>query len=164
MTIQYDQKPEDFEAASRLLQRKVQYISFGIWVVLGAIIQPSIRIAMAQGETFSQALHDVVGPKAVVLFAIFLFPLFLWLQPIFTSRRIVARPVEWTFLEEGVEVRTPVSSSHLRWDAFVKFREDRKVLLLYIQKGQAQFIAKRVLSAEQLVELQEIVSRHVKKA
>lgn len=164
MTFQYEQRPEDFAAASRLLQHKVQYISFVSWLVLLGITLPAIRVAMAQGDAFSHALHEVVASKIGLILVTFLFPVALWLQPSFAARKIVTRPVEWTFQNEGIEVKTSVSSAHLRWDAFLKFREDRKVLLLYVQKGQAQFIPKRVLTVEQIRELRALILAHVPKA
>jgi YcxB-like protein len=77
--------------------------------------------------------------------------------------RTILRTVDWKLADEGVEIQSEVSSTRIRWEAFIKSREDRKVFLLYVQKNSAQFIPKRVLSAEQLSELRDIVSRHVKK-
>ena len=96
-----------------------------------------------------------------LLGAFFLF--LAWLLPRAMTWRTILRTVEWKLTDEGVEIQSEVSSTRIRWEAFIKSREDQKVFLLYVQKNSAQFIPKRVLSAEQLGELRDIVSRHVKK-
>ena len=94
-----------------------------------------------------------------------LFFLFLvWLQPRLAARKAILRIVEWRFSDEGVHIQSDVASSDILWKAFIRFREGSKVLLLYTQKGQANFIPKRAMDSSQLDELRNLINAHVTKA
>jgi len=98
-----------------------------------------------------------------VVVLVVVFAALLWLSPRLAARKFILRKVAWDLTEDDVHIDTEVSSGQLQWAAFQKYRETPKVFLLYIQKAQAQFIPKRVLSEEQLVELRGLLERHVKK-
>jgi hypothetical protein len=163
MVLRYEQKREDVAAASRLMTYKTRYFLIGLWLFVLVTNIPDIRRSIAHGGTLRDALNQDAGLflTLVLLGAFFLF--LAWLLPRAMAWRTILRTVDWKLADEGVEIQSEVSSTRIRWEAFIKSREDRKVFLLYVQKNSAQFIPKRVLSAEQLSELRDIVSRHVKK-
>ena len=164
MTLQYEQRREDVEAASRMISGKLKFFLCGCWLVLVIANVPTIRASMESGQTFFESLHTNAGSLSIVI-AVGIFFLFLyWLQPKLAARRMILRSVEWRLSNEGVHVQSEVASSDLSWKAFIKFREGRKVFLLYVQKGQGQFIPKRILSEAQLIDLRDILSAHIKKA
>ncbi|HEY5331224.1 MAG TPA: YcxB family protein [Acidobacteriaceae bacterium] len=102
------------------------------------------------------------GVSLFILALLGLFFLFLiWLQPRLTARKAILRTVEWRFSDEGIHIQSDVASSDILWKAFIRFREGPKVLLLYTQKGQANFIPKRALDASQLDELRTLIGAHV---
>jgi len=164
MVLRYELMRKDVAAASWLITNKLRYFYAGMWLIVLLMNIPTFHASAKTANTFGDAAIQDAG----LIFVLILLGVFLlvcaWFQPWLTARRTILRAVEWSVTDEGVEVQSPVASARFRWEAFLKFREDRKVFLLYVQKGQAQFIPTRVLSAEQLVELREIVSRHVKKA
>jgi len=164
MILQYEQKREDVAAAVTLIGNKLKFFLLGCWLVVAFVEVPAITTSMASGDTFLQSLGANVGSLIVLALAGLFFLFLRWFQIWFAARRAILRPVEWRFSDEGIHVETPVASADIRWEAFIKFREDRKVLLLYVQKGQAQFIPKRVLNEPQLAELRELIMAHVKKA
>jgi len=163
MVLRYEQKKEDVAAASRLMTYKTRYFLIGLWLLVLVMDIQDIRRSIARGGPLRDVLNHDGGLflTLVLLGAFFLF--LAWLLPRAMTWRTILRTVEWKLTDEGVEIQSEVSSTRIRWEAFIKSREDQKVFLLYVQKNSAQFIPKRVLSAEQLGELRDIVSRHVKK-
>ena len=63
--------------------------------------------------------------------------------------------------ESGLDLSGPTFSSQLKWENFIRFVEDEKVVLLY-QSGQVvQIVPKRQLAPEQITELREAFTRHI---
>jgi YcxB-like protein len=63
--------------------------------------------------------------------------------------------------ESGLNLSGPTFSSQLKWENFIRFVEDEKVVLLY-QSGQVvQIVPKRQLAPEQITELREAVTRKI---
>ena len=164
MVLRYEQTRDDVAAASRLITNKVRYFLIGCWLFVLLTNIPEIRRSIVTSGSLGDALKQDAGLLLILVLLGMFFLLLAWLLPRVTAWRTILRTVEWSLADEGVEIQSEVSSARIRWEAFIKFREDRRVFLLYVQKGLAQFIPKRVLSAEQVIELREIVSRHVKKA
>jgi hypothetical protein len=143
---------------------RVRYYLVGLWLFILATNIPDIRRSISPGATLENILKQDAGLLMTLVLLGVVFLSLAWLLPRTMARKIILRTVDWKIADEGVEIQSEVSSSRLRWEAFTKFREDRKVFLLYTQKSSAQFIPKRILSAEQIVDLREIMNKHVKKA
>ena len=75
---------------------------------------------------------------------------------------MILREVSWTLSDVGVHLASSVSTTDLRWEAFLRYRETPKVFLLFVQKGMAQFIPKRVLTTEQADDLRMLLGNHIK--
>jgi hypothetical protein len=164
MTISYQQTREDVMAATRLLCTRLKYFLLGCWVLVLMIAIPSIREAIKAGALSTPGIiQNMVAIFPFMFLSLFLLFLY-WLQPRLAARRTILRAVEWNLSDSGVHLKSEVSSAEIQWPAFIKFREDKKILLMYVQKGQAQFIPKRVLGESQLDELRALVSAHVPKA
>lgn len=160
MTVSFEQKRADVVAASSMMMKKVKLFLVVCWLVIAALDVPGFYRDL-KSDGFSAMLHEE-GIAIFTLILLGLFFLFLkWLQPRLAARRAILRTVEWRFSDEGVQIQSDVASSDILWKAFIRFREGSKVLLLYTQKGQANFIPKRVLDASQLDELRTIIRSHV---
>jgi YcxB-like protein len=159
MTLQYEQTREDATAACAMMTGKIKWYLIILWFLVVMLNFSGVLASIREGDT--------AGASARMLPAIFLgvFFLFLaWLQPRLAARKIILRPIDWRLSDEGVQIRTSVAATDIRWEAYLKYKEGKKVFLLYVQKGQAQFIPKRVLSESETVELRNLISAHVKKA
>jgi hypothetical protein len=160
MTVSFEQKRADVIAASGMMMKKVKFFLAGCWLVVVALDVPDIYRSL-KSDDFSAMLREE-GVAVFIAGVLGLFFLFLiWLQPRLAARKAILRTVEWGFSDEGVHIQSDVASSDILWKAFIRFREGPKVLLLYTQKGQANFIPKRALNASQLDELRDIIRAHV---
>jgi hypothetical protein len=159
MTLQYEQKREDVAAASAMMTGKVKWYLLICWLVVA--IPNLLGIPASIREGGAVAVSARVLP--LILMGL-LFSFLVWLQPRLAARRIILRAVEWRLSDDGIHVQSNVASADFRWEAFLKYREGKKVFLLYVQKGQAQFIPKRALSEVEIVEFRTLIGAHVKKA
>ncbi|MGC2696972.1 MAG: YcxB family protein [Candidatus Angelobacter sp.] len=63
--------------------------------------------------------------------------------------------------ENGLALSGDTFSSQLKWEHFIRFVEDEKVLLLYQGSQVVQIVPKRQLSQEEILELKEAFTRHI---
>jgi hypothetical protein len=163
MTVTFEQKRADVIAASSMMMKKTKFFLVCCWLIAAAMDVPSIYRDLTSNG-FSAMLRE----ESVAIFTLGLLGLFflflVWLQPRLAARKAILRIVEWRFSDEGVHIQSDVASSDILWKAFIRFREGSKVLLLYTQKGQANFIPKRALDPSQLDELRNLINAHVTKA
>ena len=142
-----------------MMTGKVKWYLLILWFVLTIGDTLEARALIKDG--------DMAGASARMLPAVLVGLLFLflvWLQPRLAARKAILRSVEWRITDEGVQIRTNVAATDIRWEAYLKYKEGKKIFLLYVQKGQAQMIPKRVLSESETIELRNLISAHVKKA
>jgi len=157
MTIRYELQRQDVQAAVRSMTK-------GTWIRWVIFLVPGLMTVIVVVSSIMSGNWDgirQVAPVAVVV-SIFFVGL-VWLQPLLLAKKFILRPVEWQLSPEGVRIITDVSTGDLRWQAFTKYVETDKVFLLYIQKGQAQFIPKRAIPPEELAQLRELLAAQVKK-
>ncbi|HEY4355540.1 MAG TPA: YcxB family protein [Acidobacteriaceae bacterium] len=149
-------------AAAWAVSAKTRWILAACWTVVVLAQIPGVRLLRQEGLTGAEILRASSGQLGVLVLLTLFFALLAWLQPYFAARRVVLRTVEWDLQDEGVTIQHDVGSSSLKWGIFLRFRETKTVLLLYVQKGMANFIPKRVLDEAQLSDLRALIQRHVK--
>jgi hypothetical protein len=156
MTISYQITRRDFVDAFVAMSRKAYWFLFVFWLLL----------AMSSLWMNLQVFHGSPRQRFTVFVPVAICgPIFLliaWVSPRYKARRMILREVTWTLSDEGVHLASSVSTTDLRWEAFLKYRETRKEFLLFVQKGMAQFIPKRVLTTEQANDLRTLLASHVK--
>lgn len=149
----------DVAQACSAMSTKSRWYLLALWLFL---------VIFTAGLNGREIMHGSMSDRIAVLVplivAAMIFVALSWFAPVLRARKMILRDVVWTFGEDRVEQITDVSQAQLKWTAFLKYRETSKLFLLYIQKSQAQFIPKRVLSEEQMTELRVLLSAHVKKA
>jgi len=161
MTIKFEPTRKDVRTASRSLSVIVRYLFLFFWAIVAAFIGYAIHNFMQEGYSFAESFRYGGGVTLIVL-AVF-FVLLAWLQPFLATRRTILRPQEWRLTDERVQIQTPVGSTEIHWEAYVKYRETRELFLLYLQRNLAQFIPKRVLTAQQIEEVRSLIASHIKK-
>jgi len=144
MTFSFHSTRRDFVGACVAISRKVYLFLFGFWLLLAVF-----SVWMNGNEV----LHGSASERSTAFLPVVLcglvFLLIAWASPRYRARRMILREVTWTLSDEGVHLASNVSTAGLRWEAFPKYRETSKGFLLFVQKGMAQFIPKRVLTAQQ---------------
>lgn len=157
MTFSYQNTRRDFVDACIAMSRKTYWFLFGLWLLLAIFSTWMNGSEMLRGSS-SQRIAAFLPLGGCGLF----FLLTAWISPRYRARRMMLREVSWTLSDEGVHLASSVSTTDLRWEAFLKYRENRKVFLLFVQKGMAQFIPKRVLTTAQIDCLRMLLADHVK--
>lgn len=77
------------------------------------------------------------------------------------SNRITQAPNEILIDDEGVRTSSEFGNSNLPWQNIFKAAEGKKAYYVYIAKGQAFFIPKRLMSADEEETLQALLKRHL---
>ena len=157
MTFSYQSTRRDFVDACIAMSGKTYGFLFGLWLLLAAFAAWRNGTEMLYGSASQRfaALMPIAGCGLIFL-------LVAWISPRYRARRMILREVTWTLGDSGVHLASNVSAADLRWEAFLKYRETSKGFLLFVQKGMAQFIPKRVLTAEQADDLRVLLASHVK--
>lgn len=157
MTFSYQMTRRDFVDACVAMSRKTYWFLFGLWLLLATF---------SAWRSEAEALHGSASRRFAVVLVLascgIIFLLIAWLGPRYRARRMILREVSWTFSDEGVHLASNVSNADFRWEAYLRYRETPKGFLLFVQKGMAQFIPKRVLTAEQTSDLRTLLTSHVK--
>ncbi len=157
MTVSYQITRRDFVDANIAMSGKTRWFLFCLWAAL---------LVFSAWSNFDELLHGSGAQRIAVMtpitFCGVIFLLLAWGGPYYRARRMILREMTWTFGAAGVHVDTNVSSADVKWEAFLRYRETPKLFLLFVQKGAAQFIPKRVLSSEQADELRRLLVARVK--
>lgn len=160
MTISYEPQRQDVESAVRgTTMRALRPMRYFV-VAFAALFACAFLLTIwtHSGENRGYLLQSARPMLYLALFFIILF----WLSPKLSARKVILRPTRWTFDDAGATLENEVASAQIRWPAFQKYIETRREFLLYVQKNQAHFIPKRVLSEEQQTGLRELLARHLK--
>jgi YcxB-like protein len=157
MTISYQISRRDFVDACIAMSRNTYWFLFGLWLLLAVFSAWMNGSEMLRGSS-SQRIAAFLPLVGCGLF----FLLIAWISPRYKASRMILREVTWTLGDEGVHLASSVSTTDLRWEAFLRYREAPKVFLLFVQKGMAQFIPKRVLTTEQADDLRMLLGNHIK--
>ena len=145
MTIRFAVTPHMLYRAQRAVMRHITWMHVGGYFVL--LLFPLILVAinLAYGGTAMGALREN-GVLYVVLALFWLLGI-----PLITrwnaGRTLRATPafqgqIEYSFDENGVEIRTAISASHLGWATFVRAVETKEFFLLFQNKVVATFLPK----------------------
>ena len=77
------------------------------------------------------------------------------------SNRIMQAPNDIVMDDEGVRTSSEFGSANLPWPNIFKAAEGKKAYYVYIAKGQAFIIPKRLITADEEATLQTLVKRHL---
>jgi hypothetical protein len=70
------------------------------------------------------------------------------LTRVFTQQKDLSAPFEMTLTDQEFSMRNEFGESHLPWDSFVKWKEDKEMLLLYRSDVMFQMLPKRLLHSD----------------
>ena len=76
------------------------------------------------------------------------------------QRRELATPVQWSFDDEGLSVVTRFTSSRFPWDALRGWREDDRILLVYLADQLFHSVPKRQVEEATLTALRDALESH----
>ena len=165
MVIRFRTQRSEVAAATRLISAKSKWTLLICWCVLVAFtLFEAVSAGFRNHQTAAEAWHDAIQPCIILAVTGIFFIALRWGSIVLCARKAILRDVEWDFTDEGVHVRSEVSDSRVAWPAFIKFRENDKVMVLFVQKNLGHFIPKRALTESEVQDLRKLILRHVKAA
>ena len=76
----------------------------------------------------------------------------------FKQDKLVRKPVSASWDEETYDAEQPGARNHIPWRDYMRIREDKHLFLFFISDYSYQILPKRALTAEQIADLQQILS------
>ena len=143
--------------ATRSLWSLSTYLLFIIiFPVLGAIGALLGMLMLHAGDRKNSLIEFVCS------LVLLLFPLLIRLNwwYCYTRTRSDSGHRNFVFTDDFIRTETEYSRGEVDWPAIRSFKENAKVLLLYIAPAKFFVIPKRACSREQLDELQSLIVRH----
>jgi hypothetical protein len=81
----------------------------------------------------------------------------------FAKNPVLREPRRVEFSDDGVKTDAGIASSQVRWKAFLRYVESTDTFLLYTSPACFAIVPKRVLQAEQVNELRQLLQTHIGK-
>ncbi len=129
---------------------------FGVSVFMVAVLVDSV------GEN-SFASSDIIFLLPVVLFFVFLFMPYILAKKTITQNTFFKDEFEISVDEEEFRISTTKTHSAMPLKDAHGYREDKRVIALYIMQNQAFLIPKRIFTNEELKEISELLRKNVKR-
>ena len=103
-------------------------------------------------------IPGILGVAFIVLFRYVLLP--KQIREGFFKQKELSVPFELEFTDNGVSTSNEFNTSTRQWGSFVKWKENKELLLLYYSDKECSIIPKRIFSNSQEV---EIIKTYLKK-
>lgn len=82
----------------------------------------------------------------------------------FMQNKFRLHKAEWRIDDAGLHCRSDLGESHLPWDHFIKWKENRRLIILYLVDNQFLILAKRCLgSADAVADARDIIGKGIGK-
>ncbi|MCF6243792.1 MAG: YcxB family protein [Sulfurovum sp.] len=111
--------------------------------------------------------REVITNILTVFFAISFYLLFVRMLTAYQARKVyekspmLSTEVTLEISKKGIQYKQNQKKHLLRWDAIPKWKQNDKYYLLYTNTYQFNVIPKRVLSQEQMKELEKYLERYL---
>jgi len=139
----------DFKKAQALHARRGRLATWGVYYVIGlmALITGVGGVLAIMGRfPWSYVLISALVLGAFVIVRFVVVP--RQLTRVFTQQKDLSAPFEMTLTDQEFSMRNEFGESHLPWDSFVKWKEDKEMLLLYRSDVMFQMLPKRLLHSD----------------
>ena len=139
----------DFKKAHALHARRGRLATWGLYYVIGVMAFVTVAggvLAIMGRFPWSNVLISALVLGLFVIVRFVLMP--RQLKRIFTQQKDLSAPFEMTLTDQEFAMRNEFGESHLPWDSFVKWREDKEMLLLYRSDVIFHMVPKRLLRGD----------------
>lgn len=165
MRITYKLTAADYIAAQNFHSRRgpIGFLSIGICYFVAPIVGIFLLLSVVNfrqaGVSFS-TLSELFLPLLITLAPLWLY---LYWRYRFRASRVSEGPCILDFGEDHIESEMPgVSRSTVEWIAVKRYRENRKILLIYLSRSSFYAIPRRALQEEEHPELIALLDRKLK--
>jgi len=139
----------DFRKAQALHARRGKVATWSAYYVMGVMALIAVVggvLAIMGRFPWSYVLISALALAAVVIVRFVVVP--RQLKRIFAQQKDLSSPFEMTLTDQEFTMRNEFGESHLPWDSFVKWREDKEMLLLYRSDVVFHMLPKRLLRSD----------------
>jgi hypothetical protein len=135
-------KPELVQASRAIRRHQRDSRVFFLFLALVVILASGSELVRREGTRYPLLILEVIFVGAMAL-AFWAYP---WLQ---ARQAKDATEQSWRFTPTGAEVKTPLASATLSWQAVRRVVEEPEYILLFVSDSMAHPIPKRALTVEQ---------------
>jgi hypothetical protein len=139
----------DFKKAQALHARRGRLATWSLYYVIGLMALIAVMggvLAIMGRFPWSYVLISALVLGAFVIARSVVVP--RQLTRVFTQQKDLSAPFEMTLTDQEFSVRNEFGESHLPWDSFVKWKEDKEMLLLYRSDVMFHMLPKRLLRSD----------------
>ena len=147
--IQGQYELADYKKAHKLHAYRGRLYSWGNYYVIGLLIFGTVGgslLAIANVLPWSIVFYPALILGIYVLVQFVIVP--QQLKRVFNQQKDFTAPFEIELSDGEFSLKNQFGTSHLPWNAFVKWKEDKEILLLYRSDIMFNLLPKRLLSNE----------------
>ena len=160
--IKYTAKYNEHLAANYLHMRPRPFLK-----ILGIVILLLFALVFALKWSISRQLGkmDYFFPGCAIYMILYYFAFVPYrVKKIFKQNKFYQHEDEMEIDEDGIHSKSDLGQSRLPWDHFLKWKENKKLILLYPAETQFLIFPKKLFVSQQdLDEFRKLLIEHVKK-
>ena len=130
-----------------------------------ALLGRALLTSLGLGAASAVLAFVVVWPLAsLAVLAVYCFGVIPWrATKHFKQNRFLAHAAEFRIDETGLHVRSDLGASDIPWDHLHKWKENKRLILLYPTDAMYYLFSRRLFTAEEWEEFRGLAAKHLKK-
>jgi len=161
IVIRQEIRPEDYRRAAYLHLRPRP--AFGVaGILMLALAALVLVMKILSPDPWNSSTFMLTG--CFVFFAVYFLIVTLWQATRqFKQNRFLTHLVEFRIDETGLHVRSDLGTTDIPWDHLRKWKENKRLILLYPTDATYYLFSRRLFSAEEWEEFRGLAAKHLKK-
>jgi len=99
---------------------------------------------------------------AYIAFFCFFYP--LRVKRLYRQHKLLKAPIDYEFRESGIKIKSPSVDANLGWDTFIKWKEGKKLFILYQNDALMNIVPKRFFNSEDdIIAFRQLLGSNIKK-
>ena len=161
IAIRHDVRPEDYRRAAFLHLRPRPV--FGVaGILMLTLVGLVLALKIRSPDPWNISTFMLVG--CLVYFAVYFFVVIPRLATKqFKQNRFLAHAAEFRIDETGLHVRSDLGASDIPWDHLHKWKENKRLILLYPTDAMYDHFSRRLFTAEEWEEFRGLAAKNLNK-
>ena len=162
IAIRQDIRPEDFRRAVYLHLRPRPVFGVAGILMLALVVLALVLLIRSHPPCDPITL---VLPGCLVYLAVFFFVALPWqASRHFKQNRFLAHATEYRIDDTGLLVQSDLGTAKIPWDHLHKWKESKRMILLYPTDATYFIFPRRLFTAEEWEEFRALAAQHLKKS
>lgn len=157
---------KDVQQAAKLHFKKMTFAPLTISILLivsliyGAILYYFINYrGVFEPLVFVRMIVIAVLSFGLALLGIAVMNCQIFTRKVFKQQKSLRREFQFQWDDAGTHFKSEVGETHLKWDEFIKFHQNKNMILLYISDYLFFMLPKRLMTDEQAADIGEAWSK-----